>query len=145
VKRRGYTGTAEDGVGRKLSYIAEITLILTDVYFDKAHNEYLQILICLGFTGLISYLALVGSSVTAALKRVTGNRRLLPFLGGAAAYLVQAFFNISVPITAPLLWVFLGVLAAPRVSGMRNTGEQEAECVRSKSVPHSTRGDKHRS
>ena len=72
--------------------------------YDKAHNEYLQILITEGLYCLLSYLALY----FVILKRSIKNNELyllLPLIG----YLVQAFFNISVIEVAPLFYITLGL------------------------------------
>ena len=103
---------------------------VADVYFDKAHNEYLQILICTGIAGLTSYMTLLAGAMARGFTKLkkeysatpaqnnsaplNQNYKILPYLAAVAAYLLQAFFNISVPITAPLLWVLLGVLAGAR-------------------------------
>lgn len=78
------------------------------VLYDKAHNEYLQILITEGIFGLLAYLFLYGYVVIYGLKRgfKYGEMYLvLPVIG----YLVQAFFNISVLEVAPIFWMALGL------------------------------------
>ena len=76
--------------------------------FDKAHNEYLQILITEGIFTLLSYLTLYGVIVFYGIKNSFKNKELyliLPVIG----YLVQAFFNISVIEVAPLFYITLGL------------------------------------
>lgn len=76
--------------------------------YDKAHNEYLQILITQGIFALIAYLLLYGYAVFRGLKRSFKYNEVylfLPVLG----YLVQAFFNISVIEVAPLFFMTLGL------------------------------------
>ena len=78
------------------------------VMYDKAHNEYLQILVTQGIFALISYLLLYGYSVYRGLKRSFKYKEvylLLPIIG----YLVQAFFNISVIEVAPIFFMALGL------------------------------------
>ena len=78
-------------------------------YFDKAHNEYLQILITMGIFSLISYLCLHFIIVKDGLKTTFKNKEiylLLPIIG----YLVQSQFNISVLEVAPLFYMGLGLL-----------------------------------
>ena len=73
--------------------------------FDKAHNEYLQTLICEGIFGLVSYLLLYGIIIIRGIK----NKKiylLIPVIG----YLTQAFFNISVIEVAPFFYISLGLL-----------------------------------
>ncbi len=77
-------------------------------FFDKAHNEYLQILITEGIFALISYLCLYFIIVKRGVKRVFKNKQiylLLPVIG----YLVQAFFNFSVVEVAPFFYICLGL------------------------------------
>ena len=82
-----------------------------DQNYDKAHNEYIQILICQGILGLICYLLfLVASSLKSAPKAFK-NPLLMAVLAAFTGYCVQAFFNINLPIASQLLWVFAGMLA----------------------------------
>ena len=72
---------------------------------DKAHNEYLQILITEGIFTLIAYLIFIISICLKGLKM--NSIYLIPVFG----YLVQAFFNISVIEVAPLLYILMGFIA----------------------------------
>lgn len=76
--------------------------------YDKAHNEYLQILITEGIFSLLSYLAFYGLIIVNGVKRSFTNKEIyliLPIIG----YLVQAFFNISVIEVAPIFYISLGL------------------------------------
>jgi|GEM_PF-795973 len=84
---------------------------LYNVNFDKAHNEYLQILVCQGILGLLSYLIFLGYLLIKAVPKALKNPLLMAVLAGFMGYLVQAFFNISLPIASQMLWVLAGVLA----------------------------------
>jgi len=78
-------------------------------YFDKAHNEYLQILLTMGIFSLISYICLHFTIVKNGIKNAFKNKEiylLLPVIG----YLVQAQFNISVLEVAPFFYIALGLL-----------------------------------
>lgn len=87
---------------------------------DKAHNEYLQLLICSGITGLGSFLAFIGSMVVQAFKRATDNPMLVCCAMGVVGYAVHAFFGYSLPINSPLMWVLFGITgAAMRVDADR--------------------------
>lgn len=84
-------------------------------FFDKAHNEYLQILICEGIFSLLSYLAFFAVIVIRAIKESYKENTiylLLPVLG----YLAQAFFNISVIEVAPLFYITLGLCVTRKPS-----------------------------
>ena len=75
--------------------------------YDKAHNEYLQILITQGIFSLIAYLSLYGTIIIKKIKSKEKNIYLiLPIIG----YLTQAFFNISVIEVAPFFYISLGIL-----------------------------------
>ena len=73
-------------------------------YYDKAHNEYLQILITMGIFSLISYLCLHFIIIKNGIKKEV--YLFLPAIG----YLVQAMFNISVIEIAPFFYMTLGFL-----------------------------------
>lgn len=77
---------------------------------DTAHNEYLNILYHQGIFALLSYLAAL---VFAAVKWIhNGNASPACAACGAAAlcYCIQAFFGISMFLTAPFFWMTLGLL-----------------------------------
>ena len=83
--------------------------------YDKAHNEYIQILICQGILGLFCYLAFLGAVVFKAAPKAFRNPLLLPLLAALIGYCAQAFFNISNPIVSQMLWVLAGMLVNKRV------------------------------
>ncbi|MCR4556341.1 MAG: O-antigen ligase family protein [Saccharofermentans sp.] len=86
---------------------------------DKAHNEYLQILVTQGVPALINYLALMIYACCGAVKSIikeTSRERMAViwiFLGMFVAYSVQAFFNSSVTYVAMNFWLIIG-LVTPR-------------------------------
>ena len=76
--------------------------------YDKAHNEYLQILVTQGIFALASYLFVYGYAVYKGTKNAFKEKQIyvvLPVIG----YLVQAFFNISVIEVAPIFYIALGL------------------------------------
>ena len=76
---------------------------------DKAHNEYLQILVTMGIFSLISYLCMHFIILKNGIKNTFKTHEiyfLLPVIG----YLVQAQFNISVIEVAPIFYIALGLL-----------------------------------
>ena len=82
------------------------------IYYDKVHNEYLQILITEGVFGLISYLGLYFVLLKKGIKngfKYDEVIYVLPIIG----YLVQAFFNISVIEVAPIFYIGIGLCALP--------------------------------
>lgn len=72
---------------------------------DKAHNEYLNIAVSAGIPSLIAYLILL---IIILKKSYANSRNLL--IAVIVAYLVQAFFNISVVSVAFVFWILLGRL-----------------------------------
>ncbi|MFW6386967.1 MAG: O-antigen ligase family protein [Bacillota bacterium] len=93
-------------------------IVGTESIVDKAHNEYLQLGVTAGLPALVAYLVFLcfvfhrgwrnwkqdDSGLRAAL--------LIAFL----AYIVQAFFNISVVSVAPIFWIVMGLnIAVNRV------------------------------
>ena len=84
-------------------------LIIGRYYYDKAHNEYLNLLVCEGIFSLISYLLLYLIICLKGIAHTYKNNNvylLLP-VGG---YLIQAFFNIRVIEVAPIFFIALGLL-----------------------------------
>jgi len=82
--------------------------------YDKAHNEYLQILICQGILGLVSYLLFLVAALIKAIPKAFKNPLVMAVFAGFVGYCAQAFFNISLPIASQMLWVLAGMLANKR-------------------------------
>jgi len=79
--------------------------------YDKAHNEYLQILICQGLLGLLCFVVFLGALFVRAIPKAFKEPMLMAVLAGFMGYCVQAFLNISLPIASQMLWVMAGVAA----------------------------------
>ena len=77
---------------------------------DKAHSEYLQLGVTLGFPALIAYLWFLVVVLKKSFCAIKPKRKyqIAVFLA-VISYLVQATFNISVIAVAPVLWVLLGL------------------------------------
>ena len=82
------------------------------LYYDKAHNIFLQIAVCMGIPALIAYLIFLGGVFIPSVKRAFDRPLLFAFGAAALAYVIQSFFAVEVPITTPLLWIALGVMAS---------------------------------
>ena len=95
----------------------ESTAFFNGRNLDKAHNEYLQLLVCSGLPGVGSFLAFLGIMVTKAFKKATDNPQLVCCALGVVAYAVHAFFGYSLPINSPLMWVLFGLTGAAIRSG----------------------------
>ncbi len=82
----------------------------------KAHNEYLQILVTEGIFMFVTYLIFLGSIFYTGVKNIKNEKNknlivcslLLMFIG----YSVQAFFNISMTLIAPIFFMISGMLVS---------------------------------
>jgi putative inorganic carbon (HCO3(-)) transporter len=86
-----------------------------NIFVDKAHNEYLQIIITLGFPALMFYLCFILIMLYKTFKTIINKEydvlQVCLFIS-IIGYITQAFFNISVVSVAPLYWSNLGILLA---------------------------------
>lgn len=83
------------------------------IFVDKAHNEYLQIAVTLGFPALIFYVSFLFMIIIKSVKIILcckNNTITLCIFAGFLAYIIQAFFNISVVSVAPVYWSVTGLL-----------------------------------
>lgn len=79
-------------------------------YVDKAHNEYLQILITEGIFTLITYLVLLFCML---IDGVQSKEKLFwVLLVGFVGYAIQAFMNISTTMVAPFYFIVCGMLVS---------------------------------
>lgn len=77
--------------------------------FYFAHNDFLQIAVCLGFGGLAIYSAWILSMAVRLLRRAAANPLLLIFGGAMVGYLGHAFFSYSIVLVTPMFWVLAGL------------------------------------
>lgn len=75
--------------------------------YDKAHNEYLQILITEGIFALVTYLGMCLIIVYWGIKDSFKNKNVL-FILPVVGYLVHAFFSISVIEVSPIFYLAMG-------------------------------------
>ncbi len=124
--RQKITGTGPDtfAIYMAIHRFKEMVTITGQTY-DSAHNEYLQYLFTVGPFGLAAYLMILISSVAEAsrkaLRLLNGSdhsldRKYAPYLWAMAymliCYSTQAVVNITVPVVAPLVWLFVMILQA---------------------------------
>lgn len=76
---------------------------------NAAHNEYINYLITIGVAGLISYLAVLFSSIARCIKSAVKNPLAIICASAVICYAVQAVVNIAQPITTPLFFLFLAL------------------------------------
>jgi hypothetical protein len=87
------------------------SFMATRQIFDKAHNTFLQIAVCLGLPALLAYLIFLGALFIPAVKIAFRRPVLLAFGAGSLSYLIQCFFQVDTPIDRPLIYIALGVMA----------------------------------
>ena len=80
-----------------------------EVMFDFAHNDFLQIGVCLGLVGLAIYVAWIVSMAVRLLKKAPENPMLLIFGSAMVGYLGHVFFSFSIAILTPMFWVLAGL------------------------------------
>ncbi len=112
-------GSGPDTFGIYMEKIRYRDMVLaTGQYFDASHNEYLQYLFTLGPIAMAAYVVLIVRTGFLGLATDSSQleERCLPHLYGAAfgiiCYGAQALVNLNLPLTAPYLWVFLGMAGA---------------------------------
>ena len=79
---------------------------------DAAHNEYINYLITIGVAGLAGYLAFVGSALVRGFQSAKRNPYVLACAAAVVAYLAQAVVNIALPISTPLMIIFVSLCEA---------------------------------
>lgn len=79
--------------------------------FDKAHNEYLQILITEGIFTLVVYISFL-TFVFYEFIHTKGKKdsHKIGIMYAVIGYLIQAFFNISVITVAPIFYMLMGFM-----------------------------------
>ncbi len=79
---------------------------------DKAHNEFLDVLLDNGVFGLIAYLSFFGALLWGCFRNAD-KRALAPVFGVAVvSYMAHAFFGYQLPIQSPVMWMLIGAAAA---------------------------------
>lgn len=82
-----------------------------NTYFDKAHNDYLQVLVTTGILGLVSYLTFQFSLLIRSFRKFD-QPLVIALVTASICFCAQAFFNIGVPIVSPYGWIIFGMLAS---------------------------------
>lgn len=82
-----------------------------NVWFDKAHSEYIQTVVDEGILGLAALLAFYFLLFWGVRKKL-GQAMPLALAVTMLCFLVQAIFNFSTPVTHSIVWAMWGVLGA---------------------------------
>ncbi|MBE6765672.1 MAG: O-antigen ligase family protein [Ruminococcaceae bacterium] len=108
-------------------YTKQINDFFGDRSLDKAHNEFLDILLCNGFIGLICFVGFLGALLYYAFRRADKGG-VAPALGVAViAYMVHAFFGYQLPLQSGVMWALLGLCAAFIRSEQKEESEKAFE------------------
>ncbi len=80
------------------------------VYIDRAHNEYLDMMVSSGIPSLLIYLSFLFSILKMGFRKLTDDPMKIALMSSLIGYLVQAFFNIRVVSVAYIFWIFLALI-----------------------------------
>lgn len=76
-------------------------------YFDNAHNDFIQYLVTIGISGLLSYICLIISAIATCIRSDSVHKKAIAF--AIVIFVIQSLVNITQPITTPLLFVFIAL------------------------------------
>ncbi len=134
--RRPFFGGGPDTLSLYITgHFERVDAATGEVYraaIDTAHNEYLNILANQGFFALLAYL---GALVCSSLRwiRRAGTSAAVSLLGCAVTgYCIQAFFGISICISAPFFWLSWALLENALSTGepmIRKAGPADIDAV----------------
>ena len=79
------------------------------VYYESAHNEFLQYLVTIGPVGTAAYILFLAGAVRKMLRRQKELPWLLAPAAAVLAYNIQAIINIGMPIVTPIMWAMIGI------------------------------------
>jgi len=77
---------------------------------DKAHNEFLQLIITIGIPATIFFISLLIRIIKKSVSLLEKNVIIIPLLCAVVGYNIQALFNISIVGVAPIYFSVLGML-----------------------------------
>lgn len=97
------------GGGPGTLYLRTVKTLSGGVVARLAHNVYLQYLADTGILGLLSYLALIVTSLFVR-RRDQWKPVHIGLVLSALSYAAQDFFNLGVPVASPFFWIVLGLL-----------------------------------
>lgn len=113
IRENAWLGIGPDTLGAYfIRYIYFTPEYTSNIIYDKAHSEYLQIAVCTGIPSLICYLVIMGFiGIKLFRKHLSDKSNVTLFAVGLSilAYLIQAASNISVTHVAPMFWIMLGI------------------------------------
>jgi len=114
IPERPLLGGGPDTLGERLDLVFtshDPSEPLRQTRVDNAHNDYLNIAANLGLPALLVYVTALFATARGWLRR-RGCDAVLALGAGLLCYSAQIFFSFSLCITAPLFWLFWGLLVA---------------------------------
>ena len=98
------------GVDRLAYALNEVGFVLnTGELVDKAHCEYLQLLVTGGIFALASYIYFLIIALIKSFRNAKNNKLFLAIFFTIIAYLLQAFVGISVTRVAYIFYIIMGL------------------------------------
>ena len=79
--------------------------VVTNAYYDNAHNELIQYLITTGISGLAMYLGIIANSIKKGIEAYK-----IICLAAVICYVIQSFVNINQVVTTPLFFILLSCI-----------------------------------
>lgn len=89
--------------------IRQEMIAATGLFYDSAHNSFLQYLLTVGFIGTAGYLLFLASSMWYLFKNWGKKNYVLGSLFAVACYVLQSTVNIDLPIVTPVMWLLIAV------------------------------------
>ena len=90
-------------------YCSELLTKFNETSTNAAHNVYLNYLVTQGALGLLSYLALIGTSIYMSVKQLKNSPLALISLAVVVTYITQDIVNIANPINTPFFFIFIAL------------------------------------
>ena len=79
---------------------------------DKAHNEFLDVLISNGIIGFAVYMAFFAALLWCCFRNADRTKYAPVFGVAVVSYMAHAFFGYQLPIQSPVMWIMIGMAAA---------------------------------
>lgn len=79
---------------------------------DKAHNEFLDVLLSNGILGFAAYMLFFGALLWGCFRKADKTRYAPVFGVAVVSYMAHAFFGYQLPIQSPVMWMMIGMAGA---------------------------------
>ena len=78
-------------------------------YLDNAHNAFLQYLITMGLTGMITYMFFLITVFRHLFRNHKKNPYILGILLATICYVFQSLVNLELPVVTPSFWLLISM------------------------------------